>query len=141
MLITRWMNRSIIIAVLTSITTVVLTIPAQTIAQRPSSPAIAQTIRTEEDLTAADLDAIATAIQEALERAELPEPQIDRIVVENSWGLVSYQMGEASGILALWQEEAWEVYPLGGGMPTADDINQETDIPVDVAQRLLDRLF
>jgi hypothetical protein len=87
-----------------------------------------------------DTKALRQAIVAALRQPGLPQPQIQKLVTEGSYGLASWTMGEAGGIVALVWDENWEVYRMGGGMPSATDINNRCDMPIPVAQRLLNRI-
>lgn len=80
------------------------------------------------------------AIIATLRRPGLPEPKIQKLVTEGTYGLATWTMGEAGGMVALIKEEGWEVYPMGGGMPNAVDVNNRCDMPIPVAQRLLKRI-
>jgi hypothetical protein len=135
-----WTSRIAIAVAIVGMLTPTLAIAVTQTAQALPSDTVAQTPRSEQDLTVDEIDSIHQAVISAIQRPGLPELQIRGLVMEGPWGLVTYTMGESGGTLALWKEEYWEVYGLGGGAPRAEDINQQTDIPVSVAQRLLDRL-
>ena len=79
-----------------------------------------------------------TAVIEAVQKPGLPTPEVTRVTVEGLFGLASWVMGEAGGMVALINNgRNWEVTPLPGGVPDAEELSRLSGIPVEVCEQLL----
>lgn len=85
-------------------------------------------------------EAIQAVTLRTIQQPGLPTPTVEKITVIGEYGLASWLMGEAGGLVALIdQGDTWEAIALPGGLPEAADIESASGIPVDIAQQLLDR--
>jgi hypothetical protein len=83
---------------------------------------------------------IRETVIEYLQRPGLPAPVVKRMMVQGQYGLVSWLMGEAGGLVAVVnQDGVWQVREVGGGMPSAEAISQRAQIPLQVSRSLLQR--
>lgn len=83
---------------------------------------------------------ISSAIVQAVAVPGIPDqPQVTKITLQGEYGLADWTMGDAGGTVALIARRGntWSVIRLGGGMPTASDLSQATEMPITVAQNLL----
>ncbi|MDX2100141.1 MAG: hypothetical protein SFW36_20385 [Leptolyngbyaceae cyanobacterium bins.59] len=98
-----------------------------------NSPAVAQGVSQDQRQNAewAVSDAVTV-------RGLAARPRITKMTFQQGYGLASWLMGEAGGIVALQRQgNDWRVVKLGGGMPMAADISRSAGIPLNIAQSLL----
>lgn len=87
-------------------------------------------------------EAIEAVTIERIQQPGLPNPTVEKITVIGDYGLASWLMGEAGGLVALiYQGNTWEAIALPGGLPGATDLGEFSGIPLDIAQQLLDGHF
>jgi hypothetical protein len=83
---------------------------------------------------------IKQAVIRQLQRPGLPSPTVKKIIVQGQYALASWLQGEGGGIVAVVnQGGAWQVRNIGGGMPSAEDVSQRAQIPLEVSRSLLDQ--
>jgi len=83
-------------------------------------------------------EAIEASTIASVGRPGLPTPTVEKITLVGQYGLVSWLMGEAGGMVAVIDRGGtWEAIALPGGMPSPDDLSQATGIPADIAAQLL----
>jgi hypothetical protein len=96
----------------------------------PSQTAIGQTPEQREAIKAATIAVV--------RQPGRPTPTVEKITLVGEYGLVSWLMGEAGGMVELIARGGtWEAIALPGGLPSPDDLSQATGIPADVAAQLL----
>lgn len=79
-----------------------------------------------------------TAVIEAVQQPGLPTPEVTQVTLEGLFGLASWVMGEAGGMVALINNgRNWEVTRLPGGVPDAEELSRLSGIPVEVCEELL----
>jgi len=82
----------------------------------------------------------AEAVIRAVARPNLPKPTVEKLTIQGSYGLASWLMGEAGGLVALVNKNGtWQVIRLGGGLPNAAELSRASGIPVATAQQLLNQ--
>ncbi len=80
------------------------------------------------------------AVIRAIARPNLPTPTVNTLTIQGNYGLATWLMGEAGGLVALVNKNgAWQVIRLGGGVPTAAELSRTSGIPVNNAQQLLNQ--
>ncbi|MCD8486994.1 MAG: hypothetical protein LRZ84_09735 [Desertifilum sp.] len=93
-------------------------------------------------LTSQQRQQIRSAVVQSVGQPNLPTPQVSKITVQGQYGLASWLMGEAGGLVALVNEgKGWRVIDLGGGLPGPRDLAQQTGMPIAIAQQLLAQHF
>lgn len=84
---------------------------------------------------------IKSAIIAVVRQPRLSEPTIEKITLLDEYGLATWQMGHAGGLVALVNHgNGWQVVRLSGGVPSPTDINEAAGIPTDIATELLSSL-
>jgi hypothetical protein len=79
-----------------------------------------------------------TAVIEAVQQPGLPTPEVTKVTLEGLFGLATWVMGEAGGMVALINNgRNWEVTRLPGGVPDAEELSRLSGIPVEVCEELL----
>lgn len=102
-----------------------------TIAYFPLSPsAIGQTPEQREAIKAATIAAVGLPGR--------PTPTVEKITLVGEYGLATWLMGEAGGMVAVIDRGGtWEAIRLPGGLPSPADLSKATGIPTDIAAQLL----
>jgi hypothetical protein len=136
-------------ALLTAVAALFAPLALPTLAQQPTPVLMAQILmaqrQTEQNLTPAQRSAIEQAISKAVAIPGKPKPAIKKLKIEGRYGLATWSMGHAGGMVALLKTDpakadSWKIYRLGGGLPPAEVVSSRAGIPVAVARRLLERL-
>ncbi|ERT06641.1 hypothetical protein M595_3413 [Lyngbya aestuarii BL J] len=79
-----------------------------------------------------------TAVIDAVQQPGLPTPEVTKVTIEGLFGLATWVMGEAGGMVALINNgRNWEVTRLPGGVPDAEELSRLSGIPVEVCEELL----
>lgn len=78
------------------------------------------------------------AVIETVQQPGLPTPEVTKVTLQGLFGLATWVMGEAGGMVALINNgRTWEVTRLPGGVPDAKELNRLSGIPVNVCEELL----
>ncbi len=133
-----------LIASLTALAALFTPLSLPALAQQPT-PSLSTQRQTEKNLTPTQRIAIEQAISKAVAVAGKPKPVIRKLRVEGRYGLATWSIGDAGGMVALLRTDPakadlWKIYRLGGGLPPAEAVSSRAGIPVVVARRLLERL-
>ncbi len=78
------------------------------------------------------------AVINAVAQPNLPTPTVEKLTLQEPYGLATWLMGEAGGMVALVNRNGgWQVIRLGGGLPNAAEISRRSGMPTGIAQQLL----
>ncbi len=78
------------------------------------------------------------AVIETVKQPGLPTPEVTKITVQGLFGLATWVMGDAGGMVALVNNgRTWEATRLPGGVPDAKELNRLSGIPINICEDLL----
>lgn len=102
-----------------------------------SPPVLAQSTQQPTQQQRRDIE---RAVIQKIRVAGLPSPRVEKITLQGQYGLATWLMGEAGGMVALnFDRGSLQVVPLGGGVPGAIGISKASAIPLPVVEQLLNR--